>query len=404
MKIYLVGGAVRDKLLHRPVHEKDYVVIGSTVDEMLTQGFQPVGKAFPVFLHPKTKEEYALARTEKKVDRGYHGFIFHAEPDVTLEEDLKRRDLTINAIAQDEQGHLIDPYHGQQDLEQKILRHVSPAFSEDPVRVLRVARFLARFHHLGFTIADETMQLMKDMVNAGEVNALVPERVFKELDSALKEQTPTAFFETLRACGALDILFPDIAKLWGVPQDPQYHPEIDCGIHTMMVLEAASRLTDDPVIRFAALTHDLGKAYTPSSLLPKHTGHEIISVERVKHLCELYKTPNEYTELAVLVAGLHGQCHKAMSLDAETLLDLLQKLDAFRRPQRLEPFLLACEADSRGRTGFEHSDYPQANYVRKIFQAANGIDQKAIAQHYQGEAIKSAIYKARLDAIKQVIK
>ncbi len=400
MKIYLVGGAVRDALLNRPVIEKDYVVVGSTVEEMLSKKFQPVGKAFPVFLHPETKEEYALARTEKKVAKGYHGFTFYAEPDVTLEDDLKRRDLTINAIAQDTDGTLTDPYGGQQDLQDKILRHVSPAFGEDPVRILRLARFAARFHHLGFTVAQDTMQLMREMVNAGEVDALVPERVFKELASALCEQDPAEFFTVLRACGALRVLFPDIDKLWGVPQDAKHHPEIDCGVHTMMVLQAACKLSDEPAVRFSALVHDLGKAHTPENILPKHTGHEAISVDLVKTLCETYKAPNEYSELAILVAGLHGQCHRALSLDAESLLDLLQTLDVFRRPNRLQPFLLACQADSLGRSGYEDSDYPQAAFIQEALAAANSIDERAIAQQHQGEAIKHAIRDARLAAIK----
>jgi tRNA nucleotidyltransferase (CCA-adding enzyme) len=404
MEIYLVGGAVRDALLNLPVNEKDYVVVGSTVEEMLSQGFQAVGKAFPVFLHPETKEEYALARTEKKVAKGYHGFSFYAQPDVTLEDDLQRRDLTINAIAQAKDGKLIDPYHGQEDLKNRILRHVSPAFSEDPVRILRIARFKARFHHLEFHIAEETMQLMRKMVKAGEVDALVPERVFKELNSALCEQDPAEFFEALRECGALAVLFPDIDKLWGVPQDKKHHPEIDCGVHTMMVLQAASKLSTDPKVRFAALLHDLGKAQTPKAILPKHTGHEESSVELVKKLCADYKAPTEYKELAVLVAGLHGKCHRVMNMNADELLDLLQSLDAFRRPQRLSDFLLACQADSRGRTGHEDSAYPQTTFLQSALKAANSIDEAAIAKQHQGEAIKHAIYAARLAALKNFLK
>lgn len=403
MKIYLVGGAVRDALLGREVLEKDYVVVGATVPDMLAEGFKPVGKAFPVFLHPKTKEEYALARTEKKTAKGYHGFSFYTDPSVTLEEDLKRRDLTINAIAQDETGHLIDPYHGQADLKAKLLHHVSDAFAEDPVRILRVARFAARFHHLGFKVADDTLALMKKMVTSGEVDALVPERVFKELQGALSEQTPSAFFTVLRDCGALAVLFPDLERLFGVPQRKAVHPEIDCGIHTLMVLDTAARLTPDPVIRFAALVHDLGKGDTPEAQLPSHKGHEALSVKRVDALCAHYRLPNDYTQLARLVAGYHGQCHNALSLDADALLDLFTALDLFRRPERLEPFLIACQADSLGRKGHENDEYPQAAHIKAVFEAANDINPAEIAQNHRGEAIKTAIAEARRHKIVQYL-
>lgn len=403
MKIYLVGGAVRDKLLDRTVKEKDYVVVGATVDKMLEQGFQPVGKAFPVFLHPKTKEEYALARTEKKVSKGYHGFTFYAEPDVSLEQDLMRRDLTINAIAEDDDGTLIDPYYGQQDLEAKLLRHVSDAFAEDPVRILRVARFAARFHHLGFTIAPETMELMKNMVLQGEVNALVPERVWRETQSALCEQNPEVFFETLRECGALAVLFPSINALWGVPQNPKSHPEVDCGIHTMLVLQACVKLTDDPVIRFAALMHDLGKSCTPEDLLPSHPNHEVKSAELVDAFCAQYRVPNDYHGLAKLVAFYHTLCHQAMGLSADELLAVLEGMDIFRRPERLEPFLTACLADCRGRPTHENDDYPQADRLRQAFEVANSVNTGEIAKAHKGPAIKDAIHLARAQAIQSIL-
>lgn len=399
MKIYLVGGAVRDALLNRPVHEKDYVVVGATVDEMLAQGFQPVGKAFPVFLHPKTKEEYALARTEKKVGKGYHGFVFHTEPTVSLEEDLIRRDLTINAMARDENGQLFDPYGGVKDLEARVLRHVSEAFAEDPVRILRIARFAARFTPLGFTVATETLLLMREMVNAGEVDALVPERVWKEMQLALCEPNPEQFFEVLKACEALKVLFPDLDRLWSMPQDPHSHPEGDAGTHTMLVLKAAVNLSKDPVVRFAALMHDLGKSRTMSDFLPKHPGHEEQGAELITALCQKYRIPNEYHELAKLTGLYHGQVHKAMKLSPTELLNLLENLDAFRRPERFELFLLACMADSRGRLGYEADPYPQAAHLRKVFQAAASIDAGAIAKGLPPAEIRDAIRAARLSKI-----
>lgn len=400
MKIYLVGGAVRDELLGLPVKEKDYVVVGATVDEMLEKGYQPVGKAFPVFLHPETKEEYALARTEKKIDKGYHGFLFHADRDVTLEEDLKRRDITINAIAQDlENGTLIDPYHGLDDLNNQCVRHVSEAFKEDPVRILRVARFAARFAALGFRIVPETMILMQAMVTNGEVDALVAERVWRETETALSEPDPVVFFEVLKECGALKVLFPELDVLFGVPQNPEHHPEIDCGLHTMMVLRRAAELTDDPIIRFAALTHDLGKGQTSASILPNHTGHGERSVALVKALCARLHLPSDYEQLAVLVAAYHGDCHRALTLSSDELLSLIENLDAFRRPARLPAFLLACQADSQGRLTFEHKLYPQAEFLIKLYQAAADIDAGAIAAAAPPAGIKEAIRKARLAAI-----
>ncbi|HRG49893.1 MAG TPA: multifunctional CCA addition/repair protein, partial [Pseudomonadales bacterium] len=357
METYLVGGAVRDQLLGLPVHERDWVVTNATPEQMLAQGYTPVGKDFPVFLHPETHEEYALARTERKTAPGYHGFIFHADPSVTLEQDLYRRDLTINAIAQDSDGKLFDPYGGQKDLQQKILRHVSSAFAEDPVRILRLARFAARFHHLGFSISDETLALMRNMVASGEVSALTAERVWRECERALGERNPQVFFAVLRQCGALAVIFPEVDALFGVPQSPQHHPEIDTGIHTLMALEQCAKLTDNTQARFATLCHDLGKALTPTDVLPRHIGHEGKSKPLVLALCERLGAPTEYRDLAVLTAVYHTHCHRALTLRATTLLELFENLDLFRRPQRLEPFLMACEADARGRTGFEQCDY-----------------------------------------------
>jgi len=397
-KTYLVGGAVRDSLLGIPIKERDWVVVGSTTQQMLTMGFKPVGKEFPVFLHPKTKDEYALARTEKKIARGYHGFEFHASPDVTLEEDLKRRDLTVNAIAQDDDGTIIDPFFGQQDLQNKILRHVSDAFAEDPVRILRVARFAARF--ADFTIAPETMKLMQNMVASGEADALVAERVWQELECALSEKHPKRFIETLRKCGALKIIFPEIDNLFGIPNPIDWHPEIDSGIHTLMTLQMAVKLTDDPTIRFAVLVHDVGKAKTNKNLLPKHHGHDKIGVPLVKTLCKRLHAPRKYQELAELVTQYHGQCHKINEFSAKAILKLLEKLDAFRRPERFEKFLIACEADARGRQGYENKPYPEANHLRKIFIAIANIDIKEIIAKYSGKKIAQAIHDARLQIIK----
>lgn len=400
MKTYLVGGAVRDSLLNLPIKERDWVVVGATVQQMLNLGFKPVGKEFPVFLHPKTKDEYALARTEKKIGRGYHGFEFHASPDVTLEEDLKRRDLTINAIAQDDDGTIIDPFHGQKDLKNKTLRHVSEAFAEDPVRILRVARFAARF--ADFKIAPETMKLMKDMVKSGEVDALVPERVWQELERSLSEKHPERFIEVLRECLALKIIFPEIDKLFGVPNPIGWHPEIDSGIHTLLTLKMAVKLTDNPAIRFAILLHDLGKTQTKKELLPKHHGHEKTSVSLIKALCKRLHVPRKYQDLAELVAQYHGKCHKTFELTPNTVLRLLETLDAFRRPERFENFLIACEADARGRLGFENEPYPQADHLRKIFAAIANIDNKKIVEKFSGQQIAQAIHNARLKIIKSL--
>ena len=401
MEIYLVGGFIRDQLLGLETKDRDWVVVGANPEDLLKLNYRPVGKDFPVFLHPETNEEYALARTERKTAAGYNGFSFHAAPDVTLEEDLIRRDLTINAIAQSSEGELFDPYNGQADIEARILRHVSPAFVEDPVRILRVARFAARFADLGFTIADETQKLMAEMVNNGEVDALVPERVWQETMRALTEKTPSRFFEVLRDCGALKKLFPEINQLWGVPQTAEYHPEIDSGIHTMMVLTQAAKLSDDPKVRFAALVHDLGKGTTPKNKWPKHIDHESRGVPLVEALCNRYRIPNDYRELAIIVTKYHLHYHRAAELRDATFLKTLDAIDAFRRPERFELFLLACEADSRGRTGYEDKYFDQPDIYRKVFNAAKAIDTKElVAQGLKGKEIKDELNKLRIIAIK----
>ena len=401
MRTYLVGGAVRDKLLGRPVIDHDHVVVGARPEDMLAQGYRPVGKDFPVFLHPKTNEEYALARTERKTGRGYHGFAIHADPDVTLEEDLARRDLTINAIAEDEQGQLVDPYGGARDIEQRILRHVSPAFVEDPVRLLRVARFAARFAPLGFTVASETTALLQQMVRDGEVDHLVPERVWAETRKALGETQPSAFLRVLRESGALAILFPEIDALYGIPQRAEFHPEIDTGIHIEMVLDAAAKLAPgNDLVGFCALTHDLGKALTPKEELPRHVGHEHRGVEPLRALAARLKIPTEYAELAELVCREHLNVHRAFELKPATVLKLLNALDALRRPERLQIFLTACMADKRGRLGHEQDDYPQAAWLRRARDAAASITSGPfIAQGLQGAAIGAAMEKARMQTI-----
>ncbi len=400
MKIYKVGGCVRDRLLGLPVKDIDWVVVGASGDEMLAAGYQPVGKDFPVFLHPETHEEYALARTERKTTPGYAGFVFHADPDVSLEEDLRRRDLTINAMAEDEHSNIIDPYGGQADLQQRLLRHVSAAFVEDPVRILRLARFAARFADLGFHIADETLQLMKQMVDNGEVDALVPERVWQETVRALAEDRPARFFEVLRDCGALARLFPEIDRLFGVPQPEEHHPEIDTGVHTLMVLQQAARLSDDTRVRFAALVHDLGKGTTPKNEWPRHIAHEARGVPLVRALCERLKVPRDYRELAELVTRYHLHFHRAAELRDDTFMRTLQELDAFRRPERFELFLLACEADARGRPGYEDRDLPQARIFRQAFEAARAIDARAlVAEGFKGQAISDELANRRTRAI-----
>ncbi|KXS32424.1 MAG: Multifunctional CCA protein [Candidatus Gallionella acididurans] len=401
-KIYCVGGAVRDRLLGLPVQDHDWVVVGSTPEDMVAQGFRQVGKDFPVFLHPQTHEEYALARTERKTARGYQGFAVYAAPDVTLEQDLLRRDFTINAIAQEfddkhADGKLIDPHNGVADLRAGILRHVSPAFSEDPVRILRAARFAARF---GFTIAPETLQLMRGMVTNGEVDALVAERVWQELARGLMGKTPSRFFETLRSCGALAKIIPEVDALFGVPQPEKYHPEIDCGIHTMLVVDDAARHDYPLEVRYAALTHDLGKATTPADILPRHIGHELRSVELVRKLSQRLRASVECSDLALLAARFHGDIHRARELRAETVIRLFQSADAWRRPERFAHLLQACAADARGRTGHEHDAYPQADYLLQLLAAARAVDAGEIArQCSDSSAIATAVQQARIRAI-----
>ncbi len=401
MKVYLVGGAVRDELLGREVKERDWVVVGGTKEAMLARGFRSVGKDFPVFLHPDTHEEYALARTERKTAPGYHGFLVHAAPEVTLEEDLIRRDLTINAIAKAEDGTLIDPYGGLKDLETRRLRHLSPAFSEDPVRVLRVARFAARFHPLGFEVTEETMGLMREMVKAGEVDALVPERIFTEVAKVLLEETPSIFFGILRRCGALERLFPEIDALFGVPQPPEFHPEIDTGLHTLLVLDQAARLSQDPVVRFAALTHDLGKALTDPLKWPSHHGHEVLGLPALDTFCQRLRVPKSYQKLAAKVMREHGLCHRALALRPDAVVDLLERLDAFRQREGLEPFLLACLADARGRPGFETTPYPQADWLLKAHAAALSVEVAPLLEAgLRGPVLGEALRGHRIEAIR----
>jgi tRNA nucleotidyltransferase (CCA-adding enzyme) len=401
MQTYLVGGAVRDKLLGRPVADRDYVVVGATPDEMSRLGFRPVGRDFPVYLHPHTHEEYALARTERKSGRGYHGFVFRTDSAVTLEQDLERRDLTINAMAEDSDGRLIDPYDGARDLEARLLRHVSPAFAEDPVRVLRVARFAARYAPLGFRVADETLTLMRQMVESGEVEHLVAERVWAETRKALAEPQPSEFLRTLRACDAARVLFPENDALYGVPQRADFHPEVDTGVHVELVLDMAARLAPgDDLVGWCALTHDLGKALTPADVLPRHIGHEHAGLVPLRAMSARLRVPAEHAALAELVCRFHLDMHRAFELRAETLLEILERMDSFRRPERLGRVLLACEADKRGRLGFEESDYPQAAYVRAAHAAAVAIDARGfVAQGLSGTAIGDAVRKARVQVI-----
>jgi tRNA nucleotidyltransferase (CCA-adding enzyme) len=404
MRTYLVGGAVRDKLLQRPVVDRDHVVVGARPEAMVALGYKPVGKDFPVFLHPQSSEEYALARTERKTGHGYHGFAFHADPDVTLEQDLARRDLTINAIAEDEHGHLVDPYGGVRDLQQRVLRHVSPAFVEDPVRLLRVARFAARFAPLGFTVAEETMSLLQQMVRDGEIDHLVPERVWAETRKALGEAQPSAFLRVLRESGALAVLFPEVEALYGIPQRADFHPEIDTGVHLEMTLDAAARLAPgNDLVGFCAFTHDLGKALTPADVLPRHVGHEQRGIAPLRALAGRLKVPTEYAELAELVCREHLNAHRALELKPATVLKLLISLDALRRPERLQTFLTACLADKRGRLGHEQDDYPQADWLRSARDAAAAVTSVPfIAQGLQGPAVGAAIEKARIQAIAEM--
>ena len=401
MQVFCVGGAVRDELLGFVVKDRDYVVVGSTPAEMESLGYKAVGKDFPVFLHPNSHDEYALARTERKTAKGYKGFQVHANPDVTLEQDLARRDLTINAIAKDDSGQLFDPYGGLCDLKNKVLRHVSPAFSEDPVRILRAARFAARF--TDFSVAPETLALMQDMVANGEVDALVPERVWQELAKGLMERTPSRMFEVLRACGALQKIMPELDRLWGVPQPEMYHPEIDTGVHVMMVIDYAAKQEYSLPIRFAALTHDLGKGTTPKDILPRHIGHESRSVSLLQDVSVRLRVPNDCKELAQIVAKFHGKVHQVSQMRPDTALQFLIDTDAIRQPQRFKDFLLACECDSRGRTGFENVSFPEAKTLLTLLDAVLAVDAGAVAkQHTTPESIKRAVFEARLAAIKQV--
>lgn len=406
MKVYLVGGAVRDQLLGRVSGDRDWVVVGGTPAEMLEAGFEPVGRDFPVFLHPDTHDEYALARTERKTAPGYHGFAFHAAPEVTLEEDLARRDLTINAMARGEDGELVDPHGGRRDLADKVLRHVSPAFAEDPVRILRLARFAARLHD--FSVAPETLALMRGMVEAGEVDALVAERVWQELARGLMEVQPSRMFEVLRDCGALARLLPEVDRLWGVPQRPEYHPEVDTGVHLMMVLDMSARLGASLAVRFACLGHDLGKGTTPADVLPRHIGHEMRSRKLVRALCERWKVPTDCRELAEAVALEHGNVHRSAELSAAAVLRLLERCDALRRPQRFDELLLACECDARGRLGKAEEPYPQRERLSAALRAALAVDTapiaaEAAARGLKGPAIGEAVRQARVLSIAESI-
>lgn len=406
MRTYLVGGSVRDEILGLPVTDHDYVVVGSSPDEMIRLGYRSVGKDFPVFLHPESKEQYALARTERKVSRGYKGFEVYASPEVTLQEDLARRDLTINSIAKDQDGNIIDPFDGVADLEAGLLRHISPAFTEDPVRVLRTARFAARF---GFRIAPETLALMSEMVHNGEVDALVPERMWQEFARGLMEKKPSRMFYALRECSALTRIMPEVNTLFGVPQPAQYHPEIDTGVHVMMVIDHAASKNYSLPVRFAALTHDLGKGTTPPKEWPRHIGHEVRSVQLLRDLCERIRVPNEARDLALLVARYHGDVHRAIELRPATIAGMLQAVDAYRKPERFEEFLQACACDFHGRPGYAEKPYPQAERLREAFSAARSVDAGAIAAELARTisdparlptAISARVREARISEIK----
>jgi tRNA nucleotidyltransferase (CCA-adding enzyme) len=412
MQVFVVGGAVRDALMGLPVNDRDWVVVGSTPEAMSAQGFVPVGKDFPVFLHPQSREEYALARTERKTGRGYKGFAVQAAPDVTLEEDLARRDLTVNAMAVPEAlahalpsawtGQIVDPYNGQRDLQTKVLRHVTHAFAEDPVRILRLARFAARF--ADFSVADETMALMRQMVEEGEVDHLVPERVWQELTKGMMSDKPSRMFEVLRACGALKVLLPELDRLWGVPQRPEYHPEVDTGVHMMLVMDMAAQLNMPLSVRVACLMHDLGKGTTPADVLPRHIGHEGRSVKLLQKVCERLRVPTDCKELAEVVAREHGNIHRSAELNAEAVMRLLERCDAIRQPERFARVLQACECDARGRLGFDETAYPQAERLLKAQKAALSVEtapiaQAAAAQGLKGPQIGEQISKARVKAV-----
>ena len=397
MDIYLVGGAVRDEILGYPVKERDWVVVGAHPDDLLSQGYQQVGKDFPVFLHPQTKDEYALARTERKQGHGYTGFALEYDPTVTLEEDLMRRDLTVNAIARTDTGEFIDPHNGRADIAAKTLRHVSDAFVEDPLRVLRTARFAARYAHLGFTVAPETTTLMSNIVSSGELKHLSVERVWVEMERALGERDPAVFFKVLRSCGALAALIPELEALFNVPQNIEHHPEIDTGVHTMMVLQQAAALTPSTTVRFAALLHDLGKGTTPRAEWPRHIAHEVRGLKLVEALCKRLAVPNQHRKLAMLVCEYHTHCHRALELRAKTLMKLFSATDALRRPERFEDFLLSCEADSRGRLGLEQRKYPQSDYLRGALATIQGISAAQFTeQGLKGKAIGEALHAERI--------
>ncbi|UTW06404.1 multifunctional CCA addition/repair protein [Pseudomonas benzenivorans] len=401
MQIYKVGGAVRDRLLGRKVEEIDWVVVGATAEQMLDQGFRPVGADFPVFLHPQTGEEYALARTERKSGRGYGGFTFYASPDVTLEEDLIRRDLTVNAMAEDDQGRLIDPHGGQRDLAARLLRHVSPAFAEDPLRVLRVARFAARYAPDGFSVAEETLELMRRLSESGELSALTPERSWKEISRALLEPRPDVFIQVLRDCGALAALLPEVNALFGVPQPEAHHPEIDTGVHVLSVLRQCAEHQQPLTVRWACLLHDVGKGLTPPDQWPRHIAHEQRGLPSIRSINQRCKAPKDCQELALLVGEYHTHGHRALELKASTLLELLHSFDVYRRPQRFEEFIAACEMDARGRDGLEQRTYPQADYLRGAMQVAREVAvQPLLEQGFKGAELGEALQRQRLQALK----
>jgi len=405
MQIFLVGGAVRDKQLNYPTSENDWVVVGSSVKAMLSKGYKQVGKDFPVFLHPETGEEYALARQERKVSQGYHGFQIDSADNITLEQDLIRRDLTINAMAMDEAGHIIDPYGGQADLKAKLLRHVSPAFAEDPLRILRVARFAARYHHLGFSIAEETLELMTQLANTGELKSISPERVWTETQRAMAERSPQVYFQTLKNCNALIDWFAEIDCLWGIPNPEKWHPEIDTGVHTMMVLEQAAKLSTESATRFAAVCHDLGKGVTPVAEWPSHKGHEKNGIAIIETLCSRLRIPTAYRQLAKIVSEFHLHLHKIEQLKPTTIVKLMEKTDAFRKPDRFEQFIRCCEADFRGRTGFEDRDYPQGQILRDLLQLCLQVtSHEFILQGIQGAQIGEKIHQTRVKRVKHYLK
>jgi len=404
VKTYLVGGAVRDALLKLPVKDRDWVVVGATPEAMLAQGFQQVGRDFPVFLHPKSREEYALARTERKSGNGYTGFVTWAAPDVTLEQDLQRRDLTINAIAQTESGELIDPFHGQRDLQARLLRHVSDAFNEDPLRVLRVARFAARFAHLNFRIAEETQALMRQMAESGELGHLTAERVWKETEKALTSRNPQVYVQVLRDCGALEVLFPELDRLFGIPAPAKWHPEIDTGVHTLMTLTLAASLSDEVDVRFATLFHDVGKALTPPEKWPSHHGHGAAGVPLVEALCQRLRVPNAIRDLALIVTEFHDVVHTIERQSADALVALFDRIDAWRKPHRVEQIALTSEADARGRAGLESMAYPQGDYLRQAFALAQAVPTKAVIEAgFKGAEVREELTRRRIAAVAQGI-